>query len=324
MKIYIALFISLVTLNNWAAEATPPQQGAHLPTILTDTFRYNLNTPSVIDIRELVAGCPKRDCIPSIDNPDFDSILNTDYLQDSDLLLVVEHNGITRAYPHKILDGREVVNDQFDDTPIAVTYCPLCASGVAFVAQVGGLVSEFGVSGMLHNSDLVLYDRRTNHLWGQITGEAIVGNNAGEKLQRIPTRTLPWNKVKTRFPRAQILQPDRRDQARLKKEQGQSHYQKYANSDRLLFPVSLKDARRKPKQLVYGIELNGKAFAVTDSYLQQHSTATQAVSGYAVRITRDSDGSVTATNIDTKEEIAITRAYWFAWYTFYPRTQLLE
>ena len=328
MKHLVFLLALLTTLTAGAAGNTPPQQEAQLPIILTDTFRYNLNTPSVIDIRELVAGCPKRDCIPSIDNPAFDSILNTDYLSDNDLLIVVEHDGITRAYPHKLLEARKVVNDHLDDTPVAITYCPLCASGIAFVAQAGGLVTEFGVSGMLHNSDLVLYDRRTNHLWGQITGEAIVGNNAGEKLQQIPTRTLPWGKVKTRFPRAQVLQPDTRDQARLDREQdreqGQSRYQKYAKNDRLLFPVSLKDARRKPKQLVHGMELNGKAFAVTEDYLQRHSTATQAVSGHVVRITRDNDGSVAAINVDTKEYVAITRVYWFAWYAFHPRTQLLE
>ncbi|MCV6605660.1 MAG: DUF3179 domain-containing protein, partial [Porticoccaceae bacterium] len=155
MKLIALISATLLAVNAWGEGEQIIDPSAGLPTILTDTFNYSINTPSIIDIGELVAGCPKRDCIPSIDNPRFDSILNTDYLADDDLLLVVEHDGKTKAYPHKILNFREVVNDRFGDTPIVVTYCPLCASGVAFVAQVNGLVSEFGVSGMLHNSDLV-------------------------------------------------------------------------------------------------------------------------------------------------------------------------
>ena len=191
MKTTALLLTACMALPVWGAEPQGPDQ-MPLPDILTSTFGYGLNTPSIIDIRELVAGCPKRDCIPSIDSPRYDSALNTGYLDDNDLLMVVQHNGITRAYPHKILNFREVVNDHFDDTPIAVTYCPLSGSGAAFVARVNGLVSEFGVSGLLHNSDLVLYDRRTNQLWGQITGQAIVGKYAGLQLQRIATRTTRW------------------------------------------------------------------------------------------------------------------------------------
>ncbi|MDM3872063.1 DUF3179 domain-containing protein [Porticoccus sp. W117] len=321
MKLATLFGAALLATISWAQSAGHATPSASLPTILTDTFNYNLNTPSIIDINELVAGCPKRDCIPSIDNPKFDSILNTDYLQEDDLLLVVEHDGQTKAYPHRILNRREVVNDRFGDTPIVVTYCPLCASGVAFVAQVDGLVTEFGVSGLLHNSDLVLYDRRTNHLWGQITGEAIIGPRSGEKLQRVTTRTLPWNKLKASLPRTQILQPDSRDKAALNNP---SQYDNYAKNERLYFPVSLKDARRKPKQLVYGIDVDGRALAVTENYLQRNKAFNQTVGNYTVRLLRRQDGSVVAYNMDTRQTIPVTRLYWFAWYAFHPRTELLE
>ncbi|MGS2722816.1 DUF3179 domain-containing (seleno)protein [Porticoccus sp. GXU_MW_L64] len=307
------------TLSAWAhsAQHTAPQ----LPIVLTDTFQYGFDTPSIIDLTELIEACPKRDCIPSIDAPKFANILSTDYLQDDDLLLIVEHNNIVRAYPHKILNFRQVVNDQFGDTPIAVTYCPLCASGVAFVAQVNGLVSEFGVSGLLHNSDLVLYDRRTKHLWGQITGEAIVGPRSGETLQRVITRTLRWRDLKVSLPRAQILQPDSFDKIRLGNS---NHYDSYANSGQLHFPVSQKDARRKPKQLVYGVEIESYSVAITEDYLNKNTAFDQAVGGYIVRFLRRKDGSVVAYNKDTRRTIPVTRLYWFAWYAFHPRTELVE
>ncbi|UTW44361.1 DUF3179 domain-containing protein [bacterium SCSIO 12696] len=324
MKVIVFAAALWAATSTWAQQAPPPNPNQQLPTILTDTFQYDFGTPSIIDIRELVAGCPKRDCLPSIDTPKFDNTLNTDYLDDDDLLLVVTHNRMTHAYPHKILEGRQVVNDRFGRTPIVASYCPLCASGVAFIAEVGGLVSEFGVSGLLHNSDLVLYDRRTRHLWGQITGEAITGPKSGERLQRVPTQTLRWQDVKARYPRARVLQPDSRDRTHLQRSNGRSHYDNYANTNLLYFPVSLKDARRNPKQLVYGVEIDGKSFAVTDRYLQHKPNFDRAVGGYVVRFKRDDDGFVSAINQDTQQPVAITRLYWFAWYAFHPRTELLE
>ncbi len=295
-----------------------------LSDILVNTFRYNARTPNIIDVRELKTGCSHRDCVRSVDAPEFIAVRDVHYLQDSDLLMVVSHNGITRAYPHKILNLREVVNDRFGDTPVLVSYSPLCSSGAAFIAQVNGLPVEFGVSGMVHNNGVVMYDRRYNNLWGQITGEAVVGQNAGDRLRRVPARTVSWAGLKTHHTDVHVLKPSATDEVRL----DQPSFGNYDTSKRLYYPVSAKDGRTHPKEPVYGIELNGYALAISEKYLQKRylqkkPEITRAVGGHVIVVRRREDGSVTATDKDNGAEIPVVRLFWFAWYTFYTNTELV-
>ena len=165
-----------------------------LSQILTHTFKYTNATPSTINVTDLKSGCPQRDCIRSIDHPRFTRIENTRFMHDEDQLIMLNHNGITRAYPKKILNFREIVNDRFGNTPVVVTYCPLCASGIAFIARINGQTTEFGISGMLYNNDLVMYDRQTNQLWSQILGQAIVGVDARSTASAIAGTTYHLEK----------------------------------------------------------------------------------------------------------------------------------
>jgi hypothetical protein len=106
-------------------------------------------------------GCPQRDCIPSIDRPKFLKTSDVGFLDGNDIVLSLTHENVTRAYPTRILDRHEIVNDTFGATPVAVTYCPLCGSGLAFVRVLDGEEVQLGVSGLLHNNDLIMYDRKT-------------------------------------------------------------------------------------------------------------------------------------------------------------------
>ncbi len=162
-----------------------------------------------LDLDLLMLGCPIRDCIPSIDGPEFETVAEADsWLKDADLVLGLELNGVVKAYPVKILNWHEIVNDYLNETPIAVTYCPLCNSGLVFVRPiVKNQVLEFGVSGRLYKSDLVMYDRQTGSLWSQIEGRAIVGPLAGEaeRLQLLPIDVVPWGSWKQQHPDTLVL-----------------------------------------------------------------------------------------------------------------------
>ncbi len=120
---------------------------------------------SDVPFDSLLQACKARDCIPSIDQPDFIKASSVDYLRDDDLLLALTYHGVTRAYPIRILDHHEIVNDRFGSDPVVITYCPLCGSGLAFENRLDGQVMVFGTSSLLHNSDLILYDRQTESLW---------------------------------------------------------------------------------------------------------------------------------------------------------------
>ena len=142
------------------AEERPRNRFEH--DILRNTFGYDESSPSKVEFEHMYQGCPARDCIPSIDDPKYVSVEQAaDFLGDSELVIAMAHNGDKRAWPIRILDFHEIVNDTIGGDPVAVTWCPLCGSGLAFERTVDGEVVEFGVSGLLHDSDLVMYDRAT-------------------------------------------------------------------------------------------------------------------------------------------------------------------
>ena len=139
--------------------------------ILKDFFHITDDSQSDYPIKDILQGCPRVDCIPSIDNPEFMPATEVDFLKDHDLIIAITIDKQTRVYPTTTLQQHEIVNDQIGDIPFAVTYCPLCGTGDIFSRKVKGEVVEFGVSGVLHGSDLVMYDRKNNNLWQQLTGK---------------------------------------------------------------------------------------------------------------------------------------------------------
>lgn len=292
-----------------------------LSQILTRTFDYHSNVPSIIDVKLLTDGCDQRDCVPAIDLPHFDNVVNTSYLQDSDMLIVLEYQGEVRAYPHAVLNIHEVVNDQIGDTSILVSYCPLTGAGTAFYARVNGLPTEFGVSGMLYNSSRVLYDRSNNNLWNQISGEALVGEFAGQALKPLPVRTLSWKQIKQYYPKARVLQVEMSQMAKLRDTNNQ--FANYRQSERIYFPVANKDRTQHPKMMVYGVYHNGHALAISESYLQQQSAVERDFNGDIVHIQRNRDGSIQAMLKKNRQPLAITQLYWFAWYNTHTETDLL-
>ncbi|MGH7573532.1 MAG: DUF3179 domain-containing protein, partial [Longimicrobiales bacterium] len=155
---------------------------------------------------EIVSGGPPKDGIPAIDSPRFTSVDAADkWLDDRELVMVVEHAGDVHAYPIQILMWHEIVNDRIGDMPVAVTYCPLCNTAIAFDRRFDGGVLDFGTTGKLRHSDLVMYDRQTESWWQQASGEGLVGVYAGRELIFVPSRMHDWRTVRTLHPSARVL-----------------------------------------------------------------------------------------------------------------------
>ncbi len=147
-----------------------------------------------------------RDRIPSIDAPDFGTIADGEsFLADVEPVITLEIEGVARAYPLQIMIWHEIVNDEIAGMPVSVTFCPLCNSAVAFDRRAGGQVLEFGTSGGLRFSDLVMYDRQTETWWQQFVGEGIVGELTGTFLKMLPIRVESFASFKERFPAGQVL-----------------------------------------------------------------------------------------------------------------------
>lgn len=164
-------------------------------------------TKAAIDLGEIVSGGPPKDGIPSIDEPRFEPADNIDNIPGTEPVIRLEIGGDLRGYPLRVMMWHEIVNDTVGGVPVAVTYCPLCNSAIAFERIVGSEPTTFGTTGKLRNSDLVMYDRATESWWQQFTGEAIVGARTGDVLKMLPVRVVSFDALKRESGDAKILQP---------------------------------------------------------------------------------------------------------------------
>ncbi len=167
-------------------------------------------TLASVDLGEIMSGGPPKDGIPPIDDPQFVPVSEETDLVDTEPLISVSINGESRGYPLRILMWHEIVNDEVGGVPITVTFCPLCNTALVFDRRVDGQVLDFGTSGNLRNSDLVMYDRQTESWWQQFLGEAIVGSMTGTVLDLIPARIESLALFRGRFPDGQVLVPNDR------------------------------------------------------------------------------------------------------------------
>ena len=166
-------------------------------------------TKHSVPLSEFIPGGPPKDGIPSIDDPKFISQAEGDeFLDDGEPVAVLEVGGEARAYPIQILTWHEIVNDEIGGEPIALTFCPLCNSTVAFSRVLDGETVEFGTTGNLRRSDLVMYDRKTETWWQQLTAEAIVGELTGQTLEVVPSQILSWGEFKSQHPDSEVLSRD--------------------------------------------------------------------------------------------------------------------
>ncbi|MBL4906409.1 MAG: DUF3179 domain-containing protein [Sneathiella sp.] len=167
---------------------------------------------SSIDFKEILSGGPPKDGIPAIDNPVFKKVSEVTHIEATEPVIGVVLGGVAKAYPLQVLMWHEIVNDTLADIPIAVTFCPLCNSSLVFDRRInhpekGEILLDFGTTGKLRNSDLVMYDRQTESWWQQFLGRAIVGELLGTELKMLPVRIESFAKFKERRPDGLVLVP---------------------------------------------------------------------------------------------------------------------
>jgi len=205
---------------------------------------------------EIDSGGPPKDGIPAIDRPRF--VLQRDasrWLDPREPVIVFEHRGEARAYPLQILIFHEIVNDVVAGTPVIVTFCPLCNAAVVFDRRVDGAVLDFGTTGKLRNSDLVMYDRQTESWWQQFTGKGIVGRYAGVVLHQLPATIASFIDFRAAYPEGLVLSRE----TGYSRPYGRNPYRGYdrAGDHPFLFhdPV---DPRLPAMERVLGVARDGK------------------------------------------------------------------
>jgi hypothetical protein len=288
---------------------------------------FNINEEKFsVNPSKLTGGGPLKDGIPSIDNPKFESASDAKkWMRESDLVFGVVHKGEDRAYPQRILVWHEIVNDKISGDPILVTYCPLCQSAIAFERKIDGTEVEFGVSGKLYNSNLVMYSRinekfKTESLWTQVGGEAIVGDLTGKELKKISLDTVTWKDWLAKHPDTKVLSRD----TGVVRDYDSDPYGDYYTRKGVFAPLENSDDRLFEKAIVFGIEIGEKSKAYPEEELKKNPKFTDELARKKLQVTRNSDGSVRIKNLTDGSEIIPEIGFWFAWAAFHPETELYK
>jgi len=278
-------------------------------------------TKYIVHPNKLLSGGPPKDGIPSIDKPKFISVEEANkFVRDDELVLGINLNNDKRVYPFQILVWHEIVNDVVGNRAVAVTYCPLCGTGIAYERTINNEPVEFGVSGLLYNSDLVMYDRKTDTLWDQVTGRAIVGELTGARLKQVPIDTVTWGDWRKLHPDAKVLSRE----TGFIRSYGRTPYGDYDTSKSIYFPVENEDLRLHPKEVIFGVEIDDKSKAYTEEDLKKLRKIEDTFNGVNLIVERSDAGIVTIKNKDTDEDIIPVRSFWFAWFAFHPDTELYK
>ncbi len=221
-----------------------------------------------VDLSEIRSGGPPKDGIPPIDEPKLVNVSVENMLTDQEPVIMLEVNGDARAYPLSTLMWHEIANDVVGGEPVAVTYCPLCNASIVFLAKHEGQKLDFGTTGRLRNSDLVMYDRQTETWWQQFSGEAIVGELTGAKLKMLPSTTVSWASFKEKYPDGKVLVPNNPEF----RQYGRNPYAYYDTAKRpFLYGGSMPEGI-EPMARVIIVDDGDSEFAITMDAVREAGT----------------------------------------------------
>lgn len=297
--------------------------------ILLAVFVYDLQAQSfngfsvsnaTIDKDDIFSGGPPRDGIPSIDQPKFIDIEKVNFLDDGDIVIGLVRGDIARAYPIRILIWHEIVNDVIAGDAVVVTYCPLCGTSMVFSRNINGKLRTFGVSGLLYQSDVLMYDRESESLWSQLAMKSVSGASVGTELNWLPSEHLTWKAWREKYPHGKVLSKDTGH----RRNYGGDAYASYFASDRTMFPVPHKRKELPNKSWVVGVVIDGKAKAYPIADLPTKQTIEDKMGDKQLFVRHIANEKYTQITDENGEPIPSVMAFWFAWQAFYPKTDLWQ
>lgn len=227
----------------------------NVPSVLQNSALKADYSKASVDLVKILSGGPGKDGIPAITDPKFVALSDSKVSDDTEVIYA-EHGGEEKLYPLNILVWHEIVNDIVGGKPLAVTFCPLCGSAIVFEREVDGDTLEFGVSGFLYESNLLMYSREDSEsLWSQSLGEAVVGQRTGADLEHYPMQLLSFSTAKQRFPDAKIMSTN----TGFSRDYTATPYSGYSDTDDTYFPISVDDKRFPAKEVFYIVPLTGSS-----------------------------------------------------------------
>ena len=309
LTIVVIVFVVITFNKNEALPQDTNNQNmnTHEQEFLNKGLATNTSIKS-IELDQVISGGPGKDGIPSINDPSFISVAEAENIEDGDRLgISVSIGNTAKFYPYSILVWHEIVNDTIEDTPVLVTFCPLCGSAIVFDPVIAGVHRQFGVSGLLWESNLLMYDDVNENLWSQSVGKAVVGDDTGTILEIISSQLISFDEFKSKNPNGQVLSRDTGHN----RNYGYYPYGDYDNNESMYFPISVQDNRLPGKEIMYVVNFNEKSVSFKRSDLVSVGS-----------VNMDIDGSTISARVDNNE-ITVTDStglvipgyheMWFSW-----------
>jgi len=287
---------------------------------ITDGVRHS------IPLDEITGGGPPKDGIPSIDNPKFISIKEANqWLNDNEPGIAFSRGNTDRFYPYQIMVWHEIVNDTVGGERILVTYCPLCLTGFVFDPLVGGERVEFGTSGKLWKSNLVMYDRKTDSLWPQILGEAVIGEMTGAKLPVLTSDQALYGNWKKKYPNGKVLSRD----TGATRFYGSSPYGDYFSVTNLSLALAKPTDTRLPNEaFIFGIVINEKSKAYLAEAVKEKGEVKDIFEDTTIILRHIKDLDIVRIwkllPNGQEERINPFSAFWFSWAAAHPETEIYK
>jgi Protein of unknown function (DUF3179) len=262
-----------------------------------------------VPLSEVSPGGPPRDGIPPLDHPKFETIAQADgWLKPAEPVIALDLGGDARAYPLQVLIWHEIANDVVAGVPVTVAFCPLCNTAIAFDRRLDGQVLDFGTTGNLRDSDLVMWDRQTESWWQQLTGEAIVGELTGKHLAMLPATIVSWAEFRGRYPAGQVLSRA----TGFLRDYGRNPYVGYDRIDQPPFLFQgTPDGRLPPMERVVTVSRNNEDLAVPYSILRQRRVVEEKVGGREIVVVYQpgTTSALDGANIATSRDVGAAAVY---------------
>lgn len=269
---------------------------------------------------DIIPGGPGKDGIPALTDPEFTTAKTDKWLEADDRVVGVTLNGVSKAYPIRVLNYHEIINDDFAGLRVAITYSPLCGSVMVYQTEENAQEWELAVSGLVYNNNALYFDRETESLWSQVLGRAVAGPVAGAQLELLPATLTTWDEWQERHPKTLLLA----ESTGYNRNYGLDAYAHYGTTDRLMFPLNHSDKRLELKDRVIGVEVDGVFKAYSYKLLPdgEHFVTTDVVNGQNIKIEFLPEAEAAYVTDADGNALPSASMYWFSWSAFHPNTEV--
>lgn len=297
---------------DFACSQTGDQDLEQLP---QEALKTDMELSIINNKQELVQTAQSKNSIPQISNPKFSSIEELQKcLTDNEEIVVLTVNSQTKLYPKRILAQHLLVNDELGEESVLVSYCVLCDSVKVYNRTYKQETLNFGTTGLLYKNNDMFYDDKTESLWSQYTGQALVGENFKGELSALPFRIMTFAKAREEFGDAKMLNFD----TGFRKNYQDTSFNDFVSSDKIIAPIANRNPAILSKATIVGFEIDSQKYAIEVGKIENSANFTISSKPLMIEINQ---GEITLSY--DGNPINFTKSFWYVWFDFYPETRIV-